>query len=114
MMIQGKPENVVEQFRNGAPIEQIKQAIEGQEAASSQEAAAQPADSKLQEIQLRALKQRISKTMRISQLHSLGLRDYALAQTRQTGERVSESDVLEQALSEFFKRRKFELGKAVD
>lgn len=104
MSIQGKPglekNPAVEQFRNGDPISQVLAA----DAAPAQD---EPVSTREQEILLRAMKQRISKTMRVSQLHDIQLRDYAAQQTRNKGEKVSESDVLEEALSEFFKKRKF-------
>lgn len=109
MSIQGKPDQspAIQAFRDGKPLEQVHQALtSGTEAAPAPEAATTPATME-HEIQLRAMKQRISKTLRVSQSHSIYLRDYAAEQSRAKGEKISESDVLDDALTEFFKRRKF-------
>lgn len=125
MSIQGKPASqpptALDAFRDGAPLKDVEKA--------AKEAAEQPHTSPLNpldagqttaqdddaaysaqsEIAKRAMNSRVSKTTRISQYHNLCLREYANQQTKQQGRNVSEADVLEEALTEFFKKRKFVL-----
>lgn len=125
MSIQGKPASqpptALDAFRDGAPLKDVEKA--------AKEAAEQPHTSPLtpldagqttaqdddaaysaqSEIAKRAMNSRVSKTTRISQYHNLCLREYANQQTKQQGRNVSEADVLEEALTEFFKKRKFVL-----
>lgn len=125
MSIQGKPASqpptALDAFRDGAPLKDVEKA--------AKEAAEQPHTSPLNpldagqttaqdddaaysaqsEIAKRAMNSRVSKTTRISQYHNLCLREYSNQQTKQQGRNVSEADVLEEALTEFFKKRKFVL-----
>ena len=125
MNIQGKPQDknvpdpALEAFRSGAPMTEVAklsdasaQQQEGKAETTAQSATTQDNDAEYSakdEIQRRALNQRISKTTRVSAYHNLCLRDYASDQTKLQGKKISEADVLEEALNEYFKKRKFVL-----
>lgn len=99
MKMRGKPS--LEEFRNGGA-----DVSESGAAASPVAAATRPVPASATEVvpAVAAPAARINKTIRIRKAHDSKLKELAYKNSSAEGRKVSESDLIEQALDEFFTR----------